>query len=386
MRLAMNVNHPEQPEHDLLKAGFELQADIIARLRGLGIETIYVDYPDLADLDKHMAAYLSPARQQVYSQMRATIAAVQKQAKPTVAFPDYYASTRELILTLMQQGQHAIYIDQMSGKMGGNAVAHATAVSHLSLMLGLRLETYLIQQRARLEAQHAREVINLGVAGMLHDIGVAALPEAVRKHNRVNPPEDPRILDEWRTHPQRGYEMLKGGVEATAAAAVLHHHQHYDGSGFPILPVKEGDEPRNAGERIHVFARILGVADLYDRLTVGPQGQRRSNIEILHLMRTTYSTWLDPMIMRVVPSVIPPFPPGMVVTLSDGTDAVVVGVRPDRPYQPQVRRIVDPASFKLAADTLDLSVMSGLAIEKIAGQAVAEMIPEPTAGKAAQAA
>jgi HD-GYP domain-containing protein (c-di-GMP phosphodiesterase class II) len=180
--------------------------------------------------------------------------------------------------------------------------------------------------------------------------------------------------------------MLKGGVEATAAAAVLHHHQHYDGSGFPILPVKEGDEPRNAGERIHVFARILGVADLYDRLTVGPQGQRRSNIEILHLMRTTYSTWLDPMIMRVVPSVIPPFPPGMVVTLSDGTDAVVVGVRPDRPYQPQVRRIVDPASFKLAADTLDLSVMSGLAIEKIAGQAVAEMIPEPTAGKAAQAA
>ena len=140
MKLAASVTHPEQPDQDLLKAGFELRDDILLRLREIGVETIYVDYPDLGDLDKQMAGYLSPARAQVYKQIRDTIAAVQKTAKPTVSFTDYYSSTRDLVLTLMQQGDNAVYLDQMSGKLGANAVAHATAVAHLSLMLGLKLQ------------------------------------------------------------------------------------------------------------------------------------------------------------------------------------------------------------------------------------------------------
>jgi HD-GYP domain-containing protein (c-di-GMP phosphodiesterase class II) len=377
MKLAVTVSHPEQPDHSLLNAGFELNDDVISRLRDLGVENVYVDYPDLADLDKHMAAYLSPERQVIYNQIRDAMTAVQKQAKPNVPYNDYYNSTRELIMTLMRQGEHAIYLDQMSGKLGAHAVAHATAVAHLSLMLGLRLETYLVQQRQRLSAAHAREVINLGVAAMLHDIGVAQLPPALRKCSRVAPPEDAALLAEWQTHPHRGYDLIKPGVEATAASAVLHHHQHFDGTGFPLLPVKPGDEPRNAGERIHIFARILAVADLYDRLTVGETGHRRPNIEILHLMRTRYASTIDPMIMKVVPGVVPPFPPGMTVTLNDSTDAVVVGLQPQRPYQPLVKRIADLATFKLGGPIIDMSLQSGLRIERVGCKTVSDMIPDP---------
>ncbi|MDB5323144.1 MAG: phosphohydrolase [Phycisphaerales bacterium] len=383
MKLAVTVTHPEHPDQDLLRAGFDLRAEIIGRLREMGIEQIYVDYPGLEDLDRHMAANLSPARQQVYAQIRDTIAAVQKTAQPTVTFPDYYASTRELVLTLMQQGQNAIYIDQLSGKLGASAVAHATAVAHLSLMLGIRLEQYLIRQRARLSPEHAREVINLGVAGMLHDVGTAGLPPELRKFSRIAIPEELEHLDEWATHPQRGYDMIKGGVEATAAAAVLHHHQHYDGSGFPTSPAKPGEEPRNAGQRIHVFARILAIADLYDRLTLGAEGQRRPNIEILHLMRTRYADWLDPEIMKIVPSMIPPFPPGVRVTLTDGTDAVTVGLRPDRPYHPLVKRIESRDPFTLSATTIDLTLEKGLEIDKVAGVSAREMIPPPPPAPAA---
>jgi HD-GYP domain-containing protein (c-di-GMP phosphodiesterase class II) len=377
MKLAVTVSHPDQPDHDLLKAGFELRDEVIGRLRGLGVETIYVDYPDLADLDKHMAAHLSPARQQVYAQIRDTMQVVQRQAKPSVPFPAYYDLTRELITTLLQQGEHAIYLDQMSGRLGGHAIAHATAVAHLSLMLGIRLETYVVQQRSRLDASQAREVVNLGVGAMLHDIGVAQLPEALRKFSRANPPTDEKLLAEWRTHPQRGYDLLRGGVEATAANAVLHHHQNFDGSGFPVPVLKPGEEARNSGERIHIFPRILAVADLYDRLTVGENGQRRSNLEILHLMRTQHAAALDPMILKAAPSVIPPFPPGMTVTLNDGTEAVVVALAPQRPYHPRVRRIADPATFKLEGPTLDTVLQPDLKIEKVAGKPVGEMIPDP---------
>jgi HD-GYP domain-containing protein (c-di-GMP phosphodiesterase class II) len=385
MKLAVTVTHPDQPDQELLKVGFELRAEVITRLKQLYIEVVYVDYPDLSDLDRHMAAYLSPARAQVYQQIRDTIAAVQKTAKPCVAFPDYYASTRELVITLIQQGQNAIYLDQMSGKMGANAVAHATAVAHLSLMLGIRLESYLIAQRARLSPQHAREVINLGVAGMLHDIGAACLPEAARAYSRVKEPENEALLAEWRTHPQRGYDMIKGGVEPSAASAVLHHHQHFDGSGFPDMAPSISGERRNTGQRIHVFPRIIAVADLYDRLTVGKDGHRRANIEILHLMRTKYAGWLDPEIMKIVPSIIPPYPPGMKLTLSDGTEAVTVGLRPDNPYRPQVKRIEDPAEMRLASEVLDLTIRPDLKVQKIGGTAVQGMEPEATTASCAAA-
>jgi HD-GYP domain-containing protein (c-di-GMP phosphodiesterase class II) len=386
MKLAATVTHPEQPDQDLLKAGFELRDDVVARLRQMGVESVYVDYPDLADLDRHMAAYLSPARATVYKQIRDTISAVQKTAKPTVAFPDYYAATRELVITLLQQGQNAIYLDHMSGKLGANAVAHATAVAHLSLMLGLKLESYLISQRSRLAPSHARETVNLGVAGMLHDIGVASLSPAARRLSRVNPPsadEPAAVLAEWRTHPQVGYDMVRGGIESSAASAVLHHHQHFDGSGFPgSAPATAGGEPQNAGQRIHIFPRILAVADLYDRLTVGAGGLRRQNVEILHLMRTTYAGWLDPEIMKVVPGVIPPFPPGMKVTLSDGTDAVTVGLRVDKPYRPTVKRIVDAEAMELAHETIELADHPDLHVAKIGGLAVSGMVPEPTGAAA----
>lgn len=379
MKLAVTVTHPDQPDQELLKVGFELRAEVIDRLKQLHVEVVYVDYPDLADLDRHMAAYLSPARAQVYQQIRDTIAAVQKTAKPSVSFPDYYASTRELVLTLVQQGQNAIYLDQMCGKLGSNAVAHATAVAHLSLMMGIKLEYYLINQRARLSPQHAREVINLGVAGMLHDVGVACLPAEVRSFSRVNLPEDEAMLAEWKTHPQRGYDLIKGGVEPSAAAAVLHHHQHYDGSGFPDAGATAGGERRNLGQRIHVFPRIIAVADLYDRLTVGKDGQRRANIEILHLMRTKYAAWLDPEIMKMVPAMIPPFPPGMKVTLSDGTEAITVGIRPEKPYQPLVKRIEDATEMRLAPNVIDLTIHTDVQVEKVGGVPVKGMMPDPTA-------
>lgn len=376
MRLAVTVTHPQHPDQDLLKAGYALTGEVIGRLREMGVEYIYVDYPELSDLDRYMAPLLSPERQVIYQQIRNTISAVQKTAQPTVAFPDYYASTRELVMTLMSQGQNCVYLDQMSGKLGQNAVAHATAVAHLSLMIGLKLETYLIQQRKRLPVTHAREVINLGVAGMLHDIGLARLPEALRHHSRIQVPEDAGALKEWQTHPYLGYEMIKGGVEATAAAAVLHHHQAYDGSGFPAAPREPGEEPRNSGQRLHVFARIIAVADLYDRLTAGPEGQRRANVEILHLMRTQYGQWLDPVIVAALPGVVPPFPPGVKVTLSDGTDAVTVGLKADRPYQPTVKRVEDKdGAWRIGGEALDLSKEGAPKIVRVAGVETEGLIP-----------
>ncbi len=376
VKLAMGVMNPQAPDRQLLKAGYVLDEPVLKRLRDLGIPFIYVDYPDLADLDKLLMPSLSPARQQMYLQIKNTFAAVEKTAHPTVTFPDYYAVTRELVLTLMQQGQNPVYMDLMGAQMGGSEVAHCAAVAHLSLTLGIKLEQYLINQRKRLSPQHAKEVVNLGVGGMLHDIGKARLDRKLREHHVCNRPKDETDDKAWQEHVQLGYDMVRSGIEPSAAAAVMHHHQTFDGEGFPSLAHVEGGPRPLAGEKIHVFARIVGTANLFDRLRIAADGRRRPNIEVLHLLRTEYASRLDPQVAKILPSVIPPFPPGMKVKMTDGTMAVVTNFAVSDPYNPTIRRLAAD-NWTLEGAPIDLADAGGLHIAEIEGRSTTGFLPPP---------
>lgn len=378
MRLAVAITHPEKPAHELLKPGFALTSEALAQLRDLGIDLIYVDYPGLEDLDRHFAVHLSAARQAVYQQIRQTLATVQSTTKPVARFAAYYDTTRDLITTLLDQGRHPCYVEIMSARLGKDAVEHGTAVAQLALTLGLRLEMYLIRQRSRLPAHQARDVVNVGVAGMLHDIGKTMLPEELQEITGLEPPEDQSQRRIWENHPRMGYEMIHDQVEVTAAAAVLHHHQHYDGSGFPKI---DDESPSPGGDKVHVFARIVQAADLYDRLAAGPNGRRRPAVEVLHTMRTRYAGWVDPEILKAMAAVIPPFPPGSRVQLSDGTTAVVMAPHPGDPYRPLVRRWSSPGVD--LGEPLALSDEAAPWIVSMGGVCVEEMVPLlPAAGLA----
>ena len=93
------------------------------------------------------------------------------------------------------------------------------------------------------------------LAGSLHDLGKLAIPEEIlRKPGPLNEAE--RLVLE--RHPQIGYRMLDSlGVEPVATW-VLHHHERWDGHGYP---------EQKAGGEIPLGARILFVADAYDAMT-----------------------------------------------------------------------------------------------------------------------
>jgi diguanylate cyclase (GGDEF)-like protein/putative nucleotidyltransferase with HDIG domain len=99
------------------------------------------------------------------------------------------------------------------------------------------------------------EVELIRLAGSLHDVGKLAIPEDVlRKPGPLNEAE--RLVLE--RHPQIGFRMLDSlGVEPVATW-VLHHHERWDGAGYP---------ERLTGEEIPLGARILFVADAYDAMT-----------------------------------------------------------------------------------------------------------------------
>lgn len=96
-----------------------------------------------------------------------------------------------------------------------------------------------------------------GLAGLLHDLGKAAMPLHI-----LNKP-DKLSADEFaiiKSHPVRGHEMLLEGKGAPAAAldVCLHHHERVDGQGYPH---------GLSGERLSQLARIGAVCDVYDAIT-----------------------------------------------------------------------------------------------------------------------
>src|SRR5206468_2161943 len=94
------------------------------------------------------------------------------------------------------------------------------------------------------------------VAGLLHDIGKIGVSEALlNKPGRLTEQELLAIME----HPVLGEEICRPLRSARQALPMIrHHHERYDGSGYP---------DRLAGETIPYGARIMGVADAFDALT-----------------------------------------------------------------------------------------------------------------------
>ncbi len=116
----------------------------------------------------------------------------------------------------------------------------------------------MMQAVARHMGLDRGECLDAGLAGLLHDLGKTLTPPAIlNKPGRLTAAEM-RIV---RRHTEDGRSMLESAGIAHRASldAALHHHEKFDGSGYPH---------GLAGERIPLVARIASVCDVYDALTV----------------------------------------------------------------------------------------------------------------------
>lgn len=98
---------------------------------------------------------------------------------------------------------------------------------------------------------------DIGMAGLLHDIGKLEVPiDVLNKPGRLTDEE----FSIMRTHSERGYETLRraGSVPEMALDVCLHHHERIDGSGYPN---------RLSGDEMTLFSKMGSVCDVYDAMT-----------------------------------------------------------------------------------------------------------------------
>jgi HD-GYP domain-containing protein (c-di-GMP phosphodiesterase class II) len=180
------------------------------------------------------------------------------------------------------------------------AVAVARALALVSGARGGAFEDHA-EQVAELAARTAERmalpdgmVVRCRLAGWVHDVGKIAVPE------RILAKPGPLDEGEWaviRAHPVVGEDIVgRVGLLREAAAAVRHHHERYDGTGYP---------DRLAGDSIPVEARIVAAADAYVAMTADrPHSAARTPQEAAIELRRCAGSQLDPRVVFALLAVL----------------------------------------------------------------------------------
>jgi HD-GYP domain-containing protein (c-di-GMP phosphodiesterase class II) len=193
--------------------------------------------------------------------------------------------------------------------------SHAVKSTIISLIIGL----YLKLPNHRL--------IELGVAALLHEIGMIKLPPQIYLSRRpLLPQEQKAIL----THPVLSYNLLKSfDFPLTVTLAALEHHERENGSGYPRkLP----------GERISLYAKIIAVACSYEALSAQrPHKEAKDGYTgMLELLKNEGKQY-DETVVRALVFSLSIYPIGLYVLLSSGKKGQVVDVNPESPRFPIVQ-------------------------------------------------
>lgn len=374
MVLAMPVYHPRTGDTTLLKAGAVLERSTVARLRELRLPEVWIKYPNMSQIRKYVSARVMSARASVASDVAQAFDSAGQQAHCKLHFNQYKSSMGKLMSRLVDDPKSGVFVGELVDS-GQPAVRHGANVGFISMLMGMRLGFYLLRERDRLPSHLAKDVTNLGVAAMLHDIGMTRLPASVRERwIRERDESDP----EWQRHTRIGFEMLRGHLDPSAAAAVLHHHQRFDGSGFPKRRNAQGKIVDRAGSEIHIFARIIAAADLYDRLvhpasSIGDSEESTPSRPPVRALKTLLSPQcrdlIDPIVLRALMAVCPPYPPGTMVRLSNGVKAVVVDWSTEDPCRPVVNELTHFEDEE-CGEQIDLRAHPELHIELSSGHDV----------------
>jgi putative nucleotidyltransferase with HDIG domain len=197
-----------------------------------------------------------------------------------------------------------------------------------------------------------------GLAGLMHDLGKAAMPmEVLNKPGKLTEAEFMVI----KSHPTKGHQMLlvSSNFDASTLDVCLHHHEKVDGSGYP-----EGLK----GDRISLMAKMGAVCDVYDAITSNrPYKIGWDPAESLRKMAEWSTGHFDQKVFQAFVKSMGIYPVGSLVLMNSGRIGVVTAQSAKSLITPQIKVFYSTKShMRITPEVLDLS-RSG-STDKIAGR------------------
>jgi putative nucleotidyltransferase with HDIG domain len=349
-------------DHPFWRGSFLVEDETtLATLRALGNQEVWID------TDKGLDLPSSPIRAPSAPAPAPAPAAVEREPEPPrTVFGNDVARAEELrdrakaaakalfhdarMGRALQMETAASIVDEVDEAIARNPAAmlsvlrlknkddytylHSVAVAALMMALGRRL------------GYEGAALKELGLAGLLHDIGKVGVPDAVlNKPGKLNPLE----LTSVRQHPQIGWDILRREAAAGPVAldVCLHHHEKTDGSGYP---------EKLAGTSISRAARMGAICDVYDAITSDrPYKRGWEPAEAIRRMAEWQDGHFDRDIFHAFVKLIGIYPTGTLVRLASERLAVVLVQGEGSSLKPVVRLICAlPDREPLEPETLDL--------------------------------
>lgn len=352
MVLARPVTLPSDPRRYLLQRDVEISPVLIPKLEKLGIREVWIRHRDLEFLEDIIDEGLGEQQREVYAHVRRNFEAIMGGTCLELDIVHFQKSIAGLFDFLKSSSCGNMLLQKLDS-FDNYLMSHSTNVCYLALLLGMKLERYLIDERSSKSAQEAKDLKQLGLGCLLHDVGKMRIPQEILNKPARLTDEEMRVMQ---MHPTYGYEMLRNHAPGAAAQVVLNHHQRWDGTGYPARCDARTREPLPplANKQIPIFCRIATMVDIYDAATTKRvYSEAKPPVQVLHEMRTICHGYFDPVVERAFFQIIPPFPIGQVVKLNNHIEAVVVDFNANSPTRPKVRGLRDPGGQHFADPSLE---------------------------------
>lgn len=201
---------------------------------------------------------------------------------------------------------------------------------------------------ARVLRLEEKDMLRLGVHGLLADLGMIRLPlDLLSKAEKLGPDEVQVVSG----HPELGRDVLmnsEGGARF-ASDAVINHHERMDRKGYP-----RGVDARTLPQ----ISRIISIVDAYDAMT-SPRvyAEEKSPLQALQQIYRNRGKQFDEEFALEFIHSIGPYPPGTLVELQNGAIAIVLTSAPKQRQLPVISILLGPDKQPQTPQTIDLSMV-----------------------------
>jgi putative nucleotidyltransferase with HDIG domain len=329
----------------LIARGTYLNDYLIDSLRKMGVPGIYIREGEEEEKEKQGEPAVSPEVQNKINKLKVEDRArvkLRESVKKRVAEGIQYLysdtesgnftdATKNITNDLMKAitDNDAIAVDISALKISDEyTFKHSVDVATMAMVV------------ARQYGLNREQVYEIGISGLLHDIGKSKIPnEVLNKAGRLTEEE----FEIMKKHSLFGYEILKDkeNLSAPIKLGVLQHHEKNNGRGYPM---------KVTADKISLYAKIISVTDIYDALVTERPYKKpfspRDAVEMIMAMTEE----LDIKVMQSFLESVILYPVGTDVELSTGEKARVIENDPKYVLRPKVVGLTSGRVYELATD------------------------------------
>lgn len=304
----------------LLNAGVKITREYIFQLISNGVYWVYIEDSNFDDVTDDK--YLNELKMSTIESMPNIFNDIINCNKS--GFEETHEKVKSLLNYILGQGNVNINLYEVK-TYDNYTYIHCVDTCIMSVFLGILLKL------------KNSELIDLGMAAILHDIGKTKIPNDILNKKGTYTKEEFEIV---KKHPLLGKEILENANLHNPAiiAGVVQHHERYDGKGYPF---------GYKNDEISIFARIISLCDVFTAISANRSYRKRYKpTEAYEYILGGSGIFFDDKIVEIFRNNFAVYPLGSCVRLSNGIEGYVVKQNPHFADRPVIRVVYESISKK----------------------------------------